>query len=58
MDHDTYSANDAIGRVFYDVNLLVSKIRCSKADGNTMEFTNWLPIYDSVYGEFVLAFLS
>ncbi|VDN83102.1 unnamed protein product [Brugia pahangi] len=50
MDHDTYSANDAIGRVFYDVNLLVSKIRCSKADDNSMEFTNWLPIYDSVYG--------
>ncbi|EFO22093.1 C2 domain-containing protein [Loa loa] len=50
MDHDTYSANDAIGRVFYDANLLVSKIRCSKADGNSMEFTNWLPIYDSVYG--------
>lgn len=50
MDHDTYSANDAIGRVFYDVSLLVSKIRCSKADDNSMEFTNWLPIYDSVYG--------
>uniref|UniRef100_A0A0R3S643 C2 domain-containing protein n=1 Tax=Elaeophora elaphi TaxID=1147741 RepID=A0A0R3S643_9BILA len=50
MDHDTYSANDAIGRVFYDANLLVSKIRCSKDNGNSMEFTNWLPIYDSVYG--------
>ncbi|EJW70312.1 hypothetical protein WUBG_18779, partial [Wuchereria bancrofti] len=50
MDHDTYSANDAIGRVFYDVNLLVSKIRCSKAANNSMDFTNWLPIYDSVYG--------
>ncbi|VDK75079.1 unnamed protein product [Onchocerca ochengi] len=50
MDHDTYSANDAIGRVFYDASLLVSKIRFSKADSNSMEFTNWLPIYDSVYG--------
>ncbi|VDO26780.1 unnamed protein product [Onchocerca flexuosa] len=50
MDYDTYSANDAIGRVFYDANLLVSKIRCSKVDSNSMEFTNWLPIYDSVYG--------
>ncbi|CAG9537237.1 unnamed protein product [Cercopithifilaria johnstoni] len=50
MDHDTYSANDAIGRVFYDSSLLVSKIRCSKTDDNSMEFTNWLPIYDSVYG--------
>lgn len=50
MDHDTYSANDAIGRVFYDANLLVSKIRCSKTNNDYMEFTNWLPIYDSVYG--------
>ncbi|KAL3981557.1 C2 domain family protein [Acanthocheilonema viteae] len=50
MDHDIYSANDAIGRVFYDANLLISKIRCSKANSNSIEFTNWLPIYDSVYG--------
>lgn len=58
MDHDTYSANDAIGRVFYDASLLVSKIRCSKADSNSAEFTSWLPIYDSIYGEFAPVIFS
>ncbi|CAN7938401.1 unnamed protein product [Ixodes hexagonus] len=43
MDYDTYSANDAIGKVYIDLNpLLVKEV------GSTL--SGWLPIYDTMHG--------
>lgn len=44
MDYDTYSANDAIGRVYLDLNPLLSKYGPSQIAG-------WLPIYDTMHGK-------
>ncbi|MFH4974479.1 hypothetical protein AB6A40_001188 [Gnathostoma spinigerum] len=49
MDYDTYSANDAIGRVFFDVSMMVGKIRKIESS-DAMKFSAWLPIYDTIYG--------
>ncbi|CAN8002349.1 unnamed protein product, partial [Ixodes pacificus] len=44
MDYDTYSANDAIGKVYIDLNpLLVKEV------GSTL--SGWLPIYDTMHGK-------
>ena len=57
MDYDTYSANDAIGKVYVDLNplLLPQKRRIHGAGseedsskGATM--AGWLPIYDTIHG--------
>lgn len=50
MDHDTYSANDAIGRIFFDVNMLVARIRHSETETYFTEISAWLPIYDTILG--------
>lgn len=44
MDYDTYSANDAIGKVYIDLNPLLGKDVGSTLSG-------WLPIYDTMHGE-------
>ncbi|XP_037567735.1 C2 domain-containing protein 5-like [Dermacentor silvarum] len=43
MDYDTYSANDAIGKVYIDLNPLLGKDVGSTLSG-------WLPIYDTMHG--------
>lgn len=48
MDHDTYSANDAIGRIHLDCNILVEKMRTKEIQHLEEQYT--LPIYDSLNG--------
>ncbi|RWS03486.1 hypothetical protein B4U79_05423 [Dinothrombium tinctorium] len=43
MDYDTYSANDAIGKVYIDLNPLLHK------DSMHIMF-GWFPIYDTMHG--------
>lgn len=43
MDYDTYSANDAIGKVYIDLNPLLNKETGSLMSG-------WFPIYDTMHG--------
>ncbi|XP_072046150.1 C2 domain-containing protein 5-like [Amphiura filiformis] len=43
MDYDTYSAHDAIGKVYIDLTPLLWK------DGVT-EISGWMPIYDTMHG--------
>ena len=42
MDYDTYSANDAIGKVYIDLNYLLREANCA--------MQGWLPIYDTLHG--------
>lgn len=44
MDYDTYSANDAIGKVYIDLKPLLSKIGPAQIQG-------WLPIFDTLHGK-------
>ncbi|XP_045174901.2 C2 domain-containing protein 5-like isoform X2 [Mercenaria mercenaria] len=43
LDHDTYSAHDAIGKVYIDLNPLLIKESPSI-------ITGWFPIYDTMHG--------
>ncbi|XP_026142867.1 C2 domain-containing protein 5-like isoform X8 [Carassius auratus] len=43
LDHDTYSANDSIGKVYIDIDPLL----CSEA---ATVISGWLPIYDTIHG--------
>ena len=44
LDYDTYSSHDAIGKVYIDLNPLLSRSGSSVISG-------WFPIYDTVRGE-------
>ena len=48
MDYDTYSANDAIGRVHLDCNILVERMRWQEVRHLEEQFT--MPIYDTING--------
>ncbi|KJH43699.1 hypothetical protein DICVIV_10278 [Dictyocaulus viviparus] len=48
MDHDTYSANDAIGRVYFDINIIVEKMRILSLD--KLHESHTFPIYDTLNG--------
>ncbi|XP_014469690.1 PREDICTED: C2 domain-containing protein 5 isoform X2 [Dinoponera quadriceps] len=64
MDHDTYSANDAIGKVYINLNPLllpgmlppVKNIWTLEAAMNTSAgsqgsvMTGWIPVYDTMHG--------
>ncbi|XP_011068416.1 PREDICTED: C2 domain-containing protein 5 isoform X2 [Acromyrmex echinatior] len=64
MDHDTYSANDAIGKVYINLNPLllpgvlpsVKNIWTVEAAMNTTAgsqgsvMTGWIPVYDTMHG--------
>ena len=61
MDHDTYSANDAIGKVYLDLNPLLLPaagllVRYGRnGDGNHEHSSNsvmsgWIPVYDTMHG--------
>ncbi|XP_052321816.1 C2 domain-containing protein 5 isoform X1 [Oncorhynchus keta] len=43
LDHDTYSANDAIGKVYIDIDPLLSSEAATVIAG-------WFPIYDTIHG--------
>ena len=45
MDYDVYSANDAIGKVYIDLNPLLMRCKESVISG-------WYPIYDTMHGTF------
>jgi len=44
FDHDTYSAHDAIGKVYIDLNPLLMKDRAHSISG-------WFPVYDTMHGK-------
>ena len=60
MDHDTYSANDAIGKVYLDLNpLLLPAASLLKYDGDSSinhdhkpnsVMQGWIPVYDTMHG--------
>ena len=51
MDYDTYSANDAIGKVYIDLNPLLLKADSHRADSQKqIMLSGWLPIYDTMHG--------
>lgn len=62
MDHDTYSANDAIGKVYLNLNPLLTPASglCTKygwaGDSNVKNQTSssimsgWIPVYDTMHG--------
>ena len=58
MDYDTYSANDAIGKVYIDLNPLLltqpghrqaSNPEAAGGGGGSM-MSGWLPVYDTMHG--------
>ncbi|XP_031621264.1 C2 domain-containing protein 5 isoform X3 [Contarinia nasturtii] len=53
MDHDTYSANDAIGKVNISLNpLLLPSLDASAQpkSGKGSVMSGWLPVYDTMHG--------
>nr|CAD7259952.1 unnamed protein product [Timema shepardi] len=65
MDHDTYSANDAIGKVYLDLNPLLLPVvpgpvkNVWSSDNSTTSSTSlsggavmsgWIPVYDTMHG--------
>ena len=53
MDYDTYSANDAIGKVYIDLNPLLLKADDDRLSGNPHQqimLSGWLPIFDTMHG--------
>ncbi|XP_060536956.1 C2 domain-containing protein 5 isoform X2 [Cylas formicarius] len=53
MDHDTYSANDAIGKVYLNLNplLLPAAGQLAVGDNNPHhEISGWIPVYDTMHG--------
>ncbi|XP_068230425.1 C2 domain-containing protein 5 isoform X2 [Palaemon carinicauda] len=58
MDHDTYSANDAIGKVYVDLNPLLLPPPCpphgqrphDPSQPGTAVMSGWLPVYDTMHG--------
>ncbi|XP_059489511.1 C2 domain-containing protein 5 isoform X3 [Neocloeon triangulifer] len=60
MDYDVYSANDAIGKVYIDLNPLihgsldvpdtcVPQVRAPML-GGAMSYCGWFPVYDTMHG--------
>ncbi|XP_066976345.1 C2 domain-containing protein 5 isoform X1 [Macrobrachium rosenbergii] len=58
MDHDTYSANDAIGKVYVDLNPLLlpppgpphGQRPHDPSQPGTAVMSGWLPVYDTMHG--------
>ena len=44
LDHDTYSSHDAIGKVYVDLNPLLTRDHGAMISG-------WFPIYDTMHGK-------
>ena len=49
LDHDTYSAHDAIGKVYIDLNPLLISTKDSPE-----VISGWFPIYDTMHGMKIL----
>ncbi|ODN03838.1 C2 domain-containing protein 5 [Orchesella cincta] len=49
MDHDTYSSNDAIGKVYLDLNPLLCNSSRGKDTSGKM-ISGWIPVYDTMHG--------
>lgn len=53
MDYDTYSANDAIGKVYIDLNPLLLKADSNRVSADNQKqimLSGWLPIFDTMHG--------
>ncbi len=47
MDHDTYSAHNAIGKVYIPLSSLAN----DRSNHNSGILDGWFPIYDTLHGE-------
>ncbi|XP_037944747.1 C2 domain-containing protein 5 isoform X2 [Teleopsis dalmanni] len=50
MDHDTYSANDAIGKVNISLNPLCLETSGQTTQGKGTVFSGWIPVFDTMHG--------
>ncbi|KFB42167.1 AGAP001475-PA-like protein [Anopheles sinensis] len=52
MDYDTYTANDAIGKVYINLSPLlhVQPSSPSKSPSDNGPISGWLPVYDTIHG--------
>jgi hypothetical protein len=46
LDHDTYSAHDAIGKIYIDLNPLLARDTASSISG-------WFPLFDTMHGKYL-----
>uniref|UniRef100_A0A182QW95 C2 domain-containing protein n=1 Tax=Anopheles farauti TaxID=69004 RepID=A0A182QW95_9DIPT len=49
MDYDTYTANDAIGKVYINLSPLLHSTSKSRTGKGSM-MSGWLPVYDTIHG--------
>ncbi|KAM7361229.1 C2 domain-containing protein 5 isoform 2-T2 [Cochliomyia hominivorax] len=50
MDHDTYSANDAIGKVNISLNPLCLEFSGQTTQGKGTVLSGWIPVFDTMHG--------
>ncbi|XP_036325375.1 uncharacterized protein LOC118738536 isoform X2 [Rhagoletis pomonella] len=50
MDYDTYSANDAIGKVHISLNPLCLEMSGSTSHGKGTVLSGWIPVFDTMHG--------
>ncbi|XP_017461759.1 PREDICTED: C2 domain-containing protein 5-like, partial [Rhagoletis zephyria] len=50
MDYDTYSANDAIGKVNISLNPLCLEMSGSTSHGKGTVLSGWIPVFDTMHG--------
>ncbi|CAD7093400.1 unnamed protein product [Hermetia illucens] len=50
MDHDTYSANDAIGKVNISLNPLCLQNSNVSSHGKGVVMSGWIPVFDTMHG--------
>lgn len=50
MDHDTYSANDAIGKVNISLNPLCLETSGQTTQGKGTVLSGWIPVFDTMHG--------
>lgn len=50
MDYDTYSANDAIGKVNISLNSLCLEMSGPTTHGKGTVLSGWIPVFDTMHG--------
>lgn len=50
MDYDTYSANDAIGKVNISLNPLCLESSSQSGHGKGTVLSGWIPVFDTMHG--------
>ncbi|KRG01645.1 uncharacterized protein Dmoj_GI22687, isoform B [Drosophila mojavensis] len=50
MDYDTYSANDAIGKVNISLNPLCLESSSQSSHGKGIVLSGWIPVFDTMHG--------